>query len=72
MKLRGATIPQEIAARVVARRGRAHGFADIEPKKTALVVIDLQNAFMPETNGKPLPEVIDPRLAIEPVPAQTA
>ena len=27
--------------------------------------------FMPETNGKPLPEVIDPRLAIEAVPAQT-
>ena len=56
MKLRGATIPEEMAARVVARRGTAHSFAELDPKRTALVVIDLQNAIMPETNGKPPPE----------------
>ena len=60
MKLRGATIPQEIVERVVARRGGAHCFADIEPKKTALVVIDLQNAFMDEAVGHAVcPAAID-------------
>lgn len=60
MKLRGATIPQEIVERVVARRGGAHCFADIEPTKTALVVIDLQNAFMDEAVGHAVcPAAID-------------
>ncbi|HVH76096.1 MAG TPA: cysteine hydrolase [Stellaceae bacterium] len=60
MKLRGATIPQEIVERVVARRGRAHCFADLEAKQTALVVIDLQNAFMDEAVGHAVcPAAID-------------
>jgi ureidoacrylate peracid hydrolase len=39
-------IPQSVVDRVIARRGREHVFADFDPKKSALVVVDLQNAFM--------------------------
>ena len=51
MKLRGATIPDFIVERVIARRGAEHCFADFDPARTALVVIDLQNAFMDEAVG---------------------
>jgi ureidoacrylate peracid hydrolase len=51
MQLNGATLPPEIVARVVARRGREHCFAELDPAKTALVVIDLQHAFMNEAVG---------------------
>lgn len=46
MKLAGTAIPDGIVQRVLARRGVLHCFAEMDPKKTALVVIDLQNAFM--------------------------
>jgi ureidoacrylate peracid hydrolase len=39
-------IPQSVIDRVVARRGREHVYEDLDPTKTALVVVDLQNAFM--------------------------
>lgn len=38
-------LPQEIIDRVRARRGRLHPFDRLSPKRTALVVIDMQNAF---------------------------
>jgi ureidoacrylate peracid hydrolase len=44
-------IPDSVAARVLARRGTLHPFADLDPTRTALVVIDLQNAFMDERVG---------------------
>src|SRR5215510_8335229 len=40
------TIPQSVIDRVVARRGREHIYEDLDPAKTALVVVDMQNAFM--------------------------
>ncbi len=40
-------IPPEVVARVVKRRGREHIHDDLIPSKTALVVVDMQNAFMP-------------------------
>ena len=40
------TIPQSITDRVIARRGRAHIYDDLDPTKTALIVVDVQNAFM--------------------------
>ena len=40
------TIPQSIIDRVIARRGSEHIHADLDPAKTALVVVDMQNAFM--------------------------
>jgi ureidoacrylate peracid hydrolase len=44
-------VPEGILARVVARRGTAHIFADLDPARTALVVIDMQNGFMDENVG---------------------
>ncbi len=41
-------IPPHIAARVAARCGTPHPFARLDPRRTALVVIDLQNGFMRE------------------------
>jgi ureidoacrylate peracid hydrolase len=40
------SIPQSVVDRVVARRGREHVFEDLDPAKTALVVVDMQNGFM--------------------------
>lgn len=51
MKLNGATIPDAIVERVTARRGGEHCYADLDPAKTALVVIDLQHAFMNDAVG---------------------
>ena len=51
MKLNGATIPDEIVRRVSERRGTEHCFADLDPARTALVVIDLQRAFMDDAVG---------------------
>ena len=51
MKLNGAVIPDEIVERVVRARGREHCYADLDPARTALVVIDLQNAFMEDQVG---------------------
>jgi ureidoacrylate peracid hydrolase len=51
MRLNGATIPDHIVERVVARRGAEHCFADLDPARTGLVVIDLQHAFMNEAVG---------------------
>ena len=39
-------IPPSIAARVAARCGTPHPFAQLDAKRTALVVIDMQNGFM--------------------------
>ena len=39
-------IRAEIIDRIVARRGRLHLFDTLEAKKTALLVIDMQNAFV--------------------------
>ena len=40
------SIPQSVVDRVVARHGREHVHADLNPSKTALVVVDMQNAYM--------------------------
>ncbi len=49
--MKGVTFSPSIIARVVARRGTEHVFADLDPKRTALVVVDLQNAFMDDPVG---------------------
>lgn len=38
-------IRPEIIERVMRRRGRLHLYEDLDPRKTALVVIDMQNTF---------------------------
>jgi ureidoacrylate peracid hydrolase len=45
------TIPQSIIDRVMARRGTLHVHAGLDPAKTALIVIDLQNCFMVEEHA---------------------
>ena len=39
-------IPESVIARVTERRGRAHVYDDLDPGKCALLVVDMQNAFM--------------------------
>jgi ureidoacrylate peracid hydrolase len=51
MKLNGATIPDAVVERVIARRGVEHCFADLDPARTALIVVDLQHAFMNDDVG---------------------
>lgn len=41
----------EWVARVVARRGRLHAFESIDPRRCALVVVDMQNSFVKEGAG---------------------
>ena len=40
------TIPVEISARVAARCGLAHPYSRLAGPRTALIVVDMQNAFM--------------------------
>jgi ureidoacrylate peracid hydrolase len=40
------SFPQDILERILARRERIHPYTKIDPRRTALVVIDMQNAFM--------------------------
>ncbi|MSP51378.1 MAG: cysteine hydrolase [Alphaproteobacteria bacterium] len=39
-------IAQDIIDRVLARRGRVHLFDSLDPEKTALVIVDMQNTFV--------------------------
>jgi ureidoacrylate peracid hydrolase len=41
-------MPQWAIDRTLERRGRLHAHDDLDPRRTALVVVDLQNAFMVE------------------------
>jgi ureidoacrylate peracid hydrolase len=41
-------IPQYITDRVMERRGTLHCHSDLNPRTTALIVVDLQNCFMVE------------------------
>lgn len=37
--------------RVIARRGRLHAFETLTPRRTALVVVDMQNSFVQQGGG---------------------
>src|SRR6202166_1053389 len=39
-------IPKSVTTRVIERRGRPHVYDDLDPRKCALLVVDMQNAFM--------------------------
>ena len=39
-------VPPELEKKLVARRGKLHAYQSFDPKKTALVVVDMQNFFM--------------------------
>ena len=54
------SIPQEVVDRVVAKRGREYCYQDLDPARTALVVVDMQNAFMmPGVAHSPCPTAIE-------------
>ena len=57
-------IRREIVERVLARRGRLHLFEKLEQSRTALVVIDMQNAFV--APGAPI-EVPGARAIVPPI-----
>ena len=40
-----------MTTRVIARCGVVHPHADLDPRRTALIVVDLQNAFMDDEVG---------------------
>lgn len=50
--MHSVTLPSDLVDRVVRRRGRRHLYESLVPEKTALVVIDMQNAFV--APGAPL------------------
>jgi ureidoacrylate peracid hydrolase len=41
-------IPQDAAERITRRRGRLHAYDRLDPERTALIVVDMQVAFMGE------------------------
>jgi ureidoacrylate peracid hydrolase len=50
-------IPQRIVDACIARRGRLHAFQSIDPTRTALIVIDMQNAWVePNESALEIPE----------------
>jgi ureidoacrylate peracid hydrolase len=63
------TIRKEIADRVLQRRGRYHLFDRLDPARTALVAIDMQNTFC--APGAPA-EVPAARGIVEPINTLTA
>jgi ureidoacrylate peracid hydrolase len=62
--MHNAAIRREIVERVLARRGRLHLYDRLDPKRTALVVIDMQNAFV--APGAPM-EVPAARAIVGPI-----
>lgn len=61
--MHGVSIRPEIIERVVARRGRLHWFDRLDPRSTALVVIDMQETFCAPGAPAEVPaarEIIDP------------
>ncbi|MFI4988900.1 MAG: isochorismatase family protein [Alphaproteobacteria bacterium] len=39
-------LPAELVRRVIERRGRLHCYDELDPRRTALVVVDMQTAFL--------------------------
>jgi ureidoacrylate peracid hydrolase len=58
------SVRQEIIDRVLARRGRYHWFEELDPRRTALVIIDMQELFC--APGAPA-EVPGSRDIVEPI-----
>jgi ureidoacrylate peracid hydrolase len=44
--LRAPAFPEDVVARVNARRARFHPYEQVDPRRTALIVIDMQSAFL--------------------------
>src|SRR5262249_26014416 len=61
--MHSVTIRKEIVDRVLQRRGRYHLFDQLDPARTALVVIDMQTAFCAQGGPAEVPasrDIVDP------------
>jgi ureidoacrylate peracid hydrolase len=48
-------LTETVIARAKSRRGDIHPFGDFDPKRTALLVVDMQNGFVdPEISVSPM------------------
>jgi ureidoacrylate peracid hydrolase len=52
-------LPRELRERVAERRGRMHAFDPIEPARTALLVVDMQNYFVEPGQACEIPAARD-------------
>ena len=48
-------IPEDVINRCLARRGRLHTFESIDPARTGMLVVDMQNAFVAEGAAAEIP-----------------
>lgn len=53
MSVHAIAIPQDVIDRAIMRRGKRHVFERIDPKRTALLVIDLQRAYVADATAVP-------------------
>ena len=68
--MHNVSIRQHIVDRVVARRGDIHWFTELDPRKSALLIIDMQNTFcLPGAPGE-VPTARDIVPAINDIAAQ--
>lgn len=44
--MHNVNIPTEVVERVIRHRGRKHVYENFDPRRSALLVVDMQNAFM--------------------------
>lgn len=52
-------LPAALVARMTARRGSAHPLAGFDPRRTAFVVVDMQNGFLlPEAEYVPIADAL--------------
>jgi ureidoacrylate peracid hydrolase len=61
--MQNTTVRQEIIDRVLARRGRYHWFEELDPRRTALVIIDMQELFCAPGGAAEVPgsrDIVDP------------
>jgi ureidoacrylate peracid hydrolase len=61
--MHSVTVRKEIVDRVLQRRGRYHLFDRLDPARTALIVIDMQNTFCAPGGPAEVPEargIVDP------------
>ncbi len=54
-----SSIPQDVVDALIRRRGRLHVIENLDPGKTALIIIDMQNFFVEEGQPSEVPAARD-------------
>jgi ureidoacrylate peracid hydrolase len=57
--MNNSSIPQDVVDALIQRRGRLHVIEALDPEKTALIVIDMQNFFVEEGQPSEVPAARD-------------